>query len=98
VGRVNRGESDAQALDGTGGVLIIADDHGWTDYGFMGHEHVRTPHLDRLAKQGLVFPHGYVPSSPCCPSLATILTGLYPHQHKITSLDQPARPGTRRLP
>lgn len=70
-------------------VLIIADDHGWTDYGFMGHKEVHTPHLDRLARQGLVFPRGYVPSSLCCPSLATIVTGLYPHQHRITSNDPP---------
>src|SRR5947209_15982052 len=77
-------------------VLIIADDHGWTDYGFMSHEHVRTPHLDRLARQARLFRRGYVPSSLCCPSLASIITGLYPHQHKITRNDPPEPPGTRR--
>jgi uncharacterized sulfatase len=76
-------------------VLIIADDHGWTDYGFMGHKEVQTPNLDRLARQGLLFPHGYVPSSLCCPSLATIVTGLYPHQHRITSNDPPIPPGIK---
>ena len=30
-------------------VLIISDDHAWTDYGFMGHPHIKTPNLDRLA-------------------------------------------------
>jgi len=70
-------------------VLIISDDQHWGDYGFMGHPHVRTPHLDRLATQSLVFPRGYVPSSLCCPSLASIITGRYPHQHKITSNDPP---------
>jgi arylsulfatase A-like enzyme len=70
-------------------VLIISDDHGWTDYGFMGHSAVRTPNLDKLAAQGLLFPRGYVPSSVCCPSLASIVTGLYPHQHRITSNDPP---------
>jgi uncharacterized sulfatase len=78
-------------------VLIVADDQGWGDYGFMGHAEVKTPHLDRLARSGRVFPRGYVPASLCCPSLATILTGLYPHQHKITSNDPPnprkLRPG-----
>ena len=49
-------------------VLIISDDHAWTDYGFMGHRHIRTPNIDRLASQGLVFKHGYVPSSLCSPS------------------------------
>ena len=74
-------------------VLIISDDHGWTDYSFMGHPHVRTPHLDRLAAQSLVFRRGYVPSSLCCPSLASIITGLYPHQHKVTSNDPPIPAG-----
>jgi len=70
-------------------VLIISDDHAWTDYGFMGHPQVRTPHLDRLASESLCYRHGYVPSSLCCPSLASIITGLYPHQHKVTSNDPP---------
>lgn len=74
-------------------VMIIADDHAWTDYGFMGHPHIRTPHIDRLASESLAFRRGYVPSSLCCPSLASIITGLYPHQHKVTSNDPPVPPG-----
>lgn len=74
-------------------VMIISDDHGWTDYGFMGHPHIRTPHIDRLARESLTFRRGYGPSSLCCPSLASIITGLYPHQHKVTSNDPPVPPG-----
>jgi len=74
-------------------VLIISDDQAWTDYGFMGHPAVRTPHLDRLAGRSRVFRRGYVPSSLCCPSLASILTGRYPHQHGIVSNDPPLPPG-----
>lgn len=74
-------------------VLIIGDDMGWSDYGFMGAEQVRTPHLDRLAADGLTFRRGYVPSSLCRPSLVTMLTGLFPHQHKITSNDPPLPTG-----
>src|SRR5262245_30596360 len=70
-------------------VLIVSDDHGWTDYGFMGHPHIQTPHLDKLASQSLVFRRGYVPSSLCCPSLASMITGLNPHQHKISGNDPP---------
>lgn len=70
-------------------VFIISDDHHYRDYGFMGHKQVRTPHLDRLAAESLVFTRGHVPSSLCRPSLATMFTGLYPHQHKITSNDPP---------
>ncbi len=74
-------------------VLIIADDMGWTDFGFMGHPHIRTPRLDRLASQSLTFRRGHVTSSLCSPSLASILTGQYPHEHKITSNDPPLPPG-----
>ncbi|HEY4307818.1 MAG TPA: sulfatase [Pirellulales bacterium] len=74
-------------------VLIVADDHAWTDYSFMGHPHVATPHIDRLARESAAFTHGYVPSSLCCPSLASMITGLYPHQHKITSNDPPIPAG-----
>jgi len=70
-------------------VLIISDDQGYGDFGFMGHAVIQTPHLDRLASQGLLFTRGYVPSSLCRPSLATIITGLFAHQHKITSNDPP---------
>ena len=74
-------------------VLIISDDHAWTDYGFAGHPHLRTPNLDRLAAESLTFDRGYVPSSLCCPSLATIITGLYPHQHGVTCNDPPRPEG-----
>jgi uncharacterized sulfatase len=74
-------------------VMIVSDDHAWTDYSFMGHPHVRTPNLDRLAAGGLTFRRGYVPSSLCSPSLASILTGLYAHQHGVTSNDPPLPPG-----
>jgi arylsulfatase A-like enzyme len=75
-------------------VMIVSDDHLWNDYSFMGHPHIQTPNIDRLAAESLTFTRGYVPSSLCCPSLASIVTGLYPHQHGITGND-PANP--RRL-
>lgn len=64
-------------------VYLISDDHTWSDFGFMGNERVHTPNLDRLAAQSLRFPNAYLPSSVCRPSLVTLLTGLYPHQHLI---------------
>lgn len=70
-------------------VMIVSDDQAWTDFGFMGHAEVRTPHLDDLAERAAVFPHGYVPTSLCRASLATLLTGLYAHQHKICCNDPP---------
>ena len=76
-------------------VMIVSDDHHWGDYSFMGHPHIRTPHLDKLAAQSLTFTRGYVPSSLCCPSLASMISGLYPHQHKVTSNDPPQVPGMK---
>ena len=64
-------------------VLIVSDDQTYTDFGFMGNEEVLTPHIDRLAAQSARYVNGYVPSSVCRPSLVSILTGLYPHQHGI---------------
>jgi len=68
-------------------VLIIADDQAWTDYGFMGHPIIRTPNLNQLAARSALFTRGYVPTALCRPSLATLVTGLYAHQHKITGND-----------
>ncbi|MEL6108882.1 MAG: sulfatase-like hydrolase/transferase, partial [Planctomycetota bacterium] len=68
-------------------VLIISDDQAWSDYGFMGHEVIETPHLDRLASEATVFPRGYVPTALCRPSLATLLTGQYASVHGITGND-----------
>lgn len=68
-------------------VMIISDDQTWTDYSFMGHPDIQTPHLDRLAARSATFRRGYVPIALCRPSLATMITGLYPHQHGITGND-----------
>ena len=70
-------------------LLIIGDDMAWTDYGFMGHPEIRTPHLDRLAREGVVFRRGYVTASLCSPSLASLITGHYPHQTLITGNEPP---------
>ena len=68
-------------------VLIISDDQAWTDYGFMGHPYIKTPHIDKLAKESVLFKRGYVPTALCRPSLSTLLTGHYASTHKITGND-----------
>lgn len=70
-------------------VMIVGDDQHWGDFGFMGHPTIKTPRLDRLAAESAAFPNAYVPTSLCRASLATILTGLYAHQHKICCNDPP---------
>jgi len=75
-------------------VLIISDDQGWTDYNFMGHPAIETPNLDDLASESVVFKRGYVPTALCRPSLVTLVTGLYAHQHGVTGNDpSPASSG-----
>jgi arylsulfatase A-like enzyme len=71
--------------------MILSDDQAWTDYGFMGHPTIKTPHLDKLATESATFVNGYVPTSLCRPSLATLISGLYPHQHKISGNDPPTK-------
>lgn len=80
----------ATAADGPPNiVLLLGDDQRWTDFGFMGHPAIQTPHLDKLASESAVFINGYVPTSLCRPSLATLITGQYAHVHKITGNDPP---------
>ena len=67
-------------------ILILSDDQGFTDYGFMGHKVVQTPNLDRMAAQSLLYTRGYV-MPVCSPSLACLLTGKLPHAHGITGND-----------
>lgn len=68
-------------------VLIVSDDQGWGDYSFMGHPQIETPRIDRLAAESLAFTRGYVPCSLCRPSLASLVTGRYPHEHRIVGND-----------
>jgi arylsulfatase A-like enzyme len=68
-------------------ILIISDDQSWTDYSFMEHEYIQTPRIDQLAASGLTFTHGYTTAPLCSPALASIATGLYPHQHGILGND-----------
>jgi len=70
-------------------VLIVSDDQGWTDFSFMGHPEIKTPRIDQLAAESVQFPQGYVPTSLCRASLATLLTGQYGHQHRICCNDPP---------
>ncbi len=59
-------------------VLIMSDDMGFSDLGCYGSE-IRTPNLDALAKEGLRFTQFYN-TARCCPTRASLLSGLYPHQ------------------
>ena len=68
-------------------VFILSDDQSWTDYGFMGDKNIETPRLDQFASESITFTRGYVPTPLCSPSLATIITGLYPKDHGVLGND-----------
>ena len=72
-------------------LLIMVDDMGYSDIGCYGSE-INTPNLDKLAEEGLRFTHFYN-ASRCCPTRASLLTGLYPHQagmgDMVNSSDKP---------
>lgn len=59
-------------------VIILADDLGWGDLGCYGHPTLRTPNLDRMAREGMRFTEFYVAGEVCTPSRAALLTGRYP--------------------
>lgn len=58
-------------------VVILADDLGWGDVGFNGQEHIRTPHLDAMAADGIVLNRFYAGSTVCMPSRCALLTGYH---------------------
>jgi arylsulfatase len=78
-------------------LLILADDLGYSDLGCYGGE-IATPNLDALAKNGLRFRQFYN-GTRCCPSRASLLTGLYPHQAGVGDMNnQTQQPGYRGFP
>jgi len=58
-------------------ILIVADDLGWGDLGAYGQRLIRTPNLDRMAREGLRFTDAYAASPVCAPSRASFMTGLH---------------------
>ena len=74
-------------------IVVLVDDMGYSDLGSFGGE-VKTPHLDRLAANGLRFTQNYN-SARCCPSRASLMTGLYSHQAGIANFT--GRDSTDRL-
>ena len=77
-------------------LLIVTDDLGWYDLATYGNPFIETPHLDRLAEQGIRFTNGYAAAAICSPSRAGLLTGLHPVTTNITEHihgNRPAPPG-----
>ncbi len=66
-------------------ILVFIDDMGWSDFSCFGNPDANTPHIDRLAAEGIAFQQFYVNSPICSPSRVAISTGTYPQRWNITS-------------
>ena len=73
-------------------ILILMDDMGWRDVGFMGNRFVETPNLDRLARTGLVFTQAYASAPNCAPTRACLMSGQYTPRHGIYTVVDPRQP------
>lgn len=74
-------------------VFVLTDDHRYDAMGFLskrGYPH--TPALDRLARDGVHFKNAFVTTALCSPSRASLLTGLYAHQHRVVDNNHPISP------
>ncbi len=62
-------------------IVITVDELRWDGLGVTGHPFVETPHIDRLAREGMLFENAFVPTPLCGPSRACLITGQYAHTH-----------------
>ncbi len=66
-------------------IFILTDDHRYDALSFMNHPFLKTPNLDRIASEGVVFENAFVTTSLCSPSRASFLTGQYAHTHGVVN-------------
>ena len=69
---------DSQARSKPNFIVILADDMGYADLGCFGVVDMRTPHLDRMAKEGMRLTNFHMAAPTCTASRAALLTGCYP--------------------
>lgn len=81
--------STVAAEDRPNFIVFIADDMAWDDCGAYGHPSIRTPNIDKLAREGMRFDNAFLTCSSCSPSRCSLLTGRYPHNTGASQLHQP---------
>ncbi|MBA3313476.1 MAG: sulfatase [Planctomycetaceae bacterium] len=79
-------------------MLILADDLGYLDSTVAGAKDLRTPNLERLARDGMTFTHAFAASPSCAPSRAALLTGLMPARNGAMLNHQPPRADVKKWP
>lgn len=65
-------------------ILVMADDQGWGDTGYNGHQYLKTPHLDQMSKEGITFTRFYSAAAMCSPTRGSCYTGRNPYRYGIT--------------
>ena len=78
--------------------MVLSDDHTITDTGCYGSKAVKTPNIDRLAREGMLFRNAFAATAMCVPSRATLYTGLYPMRHGAWPNHSRVHDGVRSLP
>ncbi|WP_017256971.1 sulfatase-like hydrolase/transferase [Pedobacter arcticus] len=77
VNNTNASQHSSSKTNKPNVIIILADDAGYIDFGFMGSEDLKTPNIDKLAEGGVVFTDAHVSSTVCAPSRAGLMTGKY---------------------
>ncbi|MGV3641607.1 MAG: sulfatase [Adhaeribacter sp.] len=72
-------------------ILIFADDLGYKDLGYTGSDFYETPHIDQLAREGMVFSNAYASAANCAPSRACLMSGLYNPRHGVFAVGNTAK-------
>lgn len=83
---VGQAASTEAALEGPSNpnvLFIFLDDFGWKDTSYMGSDFYETPHLDKLASEGMIFTDAYSCAANCAPARACLLSGQYTPRHEI---------------
>ncbi len=79
-------------------IVFIADDAGWRDFGCYGNSAIRTPTIDRLAREGMRFDQVFLTSPQCSPTRTSLLAGQYAHTLRTEDLHTPLAEGQTILP
>ena len=70
-------------------IVILMDDMGWRDVGFAGNQYIDTPHIDRLASEGIRFTQAYASAPNCAPTRACLMSGQYTPRHGVYTVVDP---------
>ncbi len=84
IGVCTQAQPDRQGMDARPNVIfILSDDLSWGDLGCFGQEKIKTPHIDKLAREGMLFTQAYAGSAVCAPSRSCLMQGKHPGHARV---------------